>query len=255
MADLAVLALLLVNWVVAFAYFAPTALSGRISLYRRPTIGLALWFGFFVASVLALAVAALLACYSIFATWTELQATRVGSDRWFEALVVSFAPWLVLAFAGIAAGLANQRLEGLFQPENRITPGLLGARQVGSFDGFRVLELPLEFVYLGSSATERAVVQTSGARLALSKQEMLACYQHEAAHLRGHHAKIAASLTVPLAAFGWLAVTRAMTKEVSLLLELLADKSVGDKFALSAAIAKVSSPDNETSWRLIALRE
>jgi Zn-dependent protease with chaperone function len=255
LADLAVSALLLVNWVVAFAYFAPTALSGRISLYRRPTLGLALWFGFFVASVLALTAAALLACYSIFATWAELQATRVGSDRWFEALVFSFAPWLVLAFAGIAAGLANQRLEGLFQPENRITPGLLGARHVSSFDGFRVLELPLEFVYLGSSATDQAILQTTGARCALSREELLACYQHEAAHLKGHHSKITASLTVPVAAFGWLAVTRAMTKETSLFLELLADKSVSDKLALRTALAKVGSPDNETSWRLKVLGE
>ena len=240
---------------VAFAHFAPTALVGRMSIYKRPRIGLILWIGLFASSVLAFTAALSIACLSIFSTWTQLQATRIGSDRWVEALVVSFAPWLVLAFAGVATALANQKLEGLFDRANRIQPGLLAATRVGEFAGFKVLELPLDFAYIGASTADRAIVQTTGARSTLTPSELTACYEHEAAHLKGGHAKITQLIALATQTLGAFAVTRALGAEVSLLLELLADSRVKNTAALNSALEKLGGSDREAKARLRLLSE
>jgi Zn-dependent protease with chaperone function len=253
LANQAALSLLLVNWVVAFAYFAPTALSGRRFIYRRPSFGIALWLTLFATSVLAFASALLVACYSVFTTWTNLQQTRVGSDLWLEALVVSFAPWLVLAFAGIATALVNQKLDGIFDHSLRVAPTLMGAKRVGEVSGYAVMELPLDFVYIGSTATERVIVQTRGVRELLSPEELQACQQHEVAHLRLRHGRISAFVSLASQLLGGFAVTRAMNSELSLLLELVADSKVEDKPALKLALQKFVDGDREVGVRLAVL--
>lgn len=255
MANQGVLALLLANWVVAFAYFAPTALTGRRFLYRHHRIGLTVWFGFFASSALAFIAALSLACYSVFATWTNLQQTRIGSDSWLEALIVSFAPWLVLAFAGVATALVNQKLDGVFDHSHRVAPALMGAKKVDEFDGFAVLELPLDFVYLGSSSVDRSILQTRGAREALTIEELLVCHQHEAAHLRLRHGRISAAIALIGTLLGGFAATRAMSSEVSVLLELSADSKVSNKRALTSALKKIESGDRESQIRLALLSE
>ena len=255
MANQGVLALLLANWVVAFAYFAPMALTGRRFLYRHHRLGLAVWFGFFASSALAFIAALFLACYSVFETWTNLQQTRIGSDTWLEALIVSFAPWLVLAFAGVATALVNQKLDGVFDHSHRVAPALLGAKKVAEFDAFDVLELPLDFMYLGSSSVDRSILQTRGAREALTSQELKVCHQHEAAHIRLRHGRIAATIALINTLLGGVAATRAMTTEVSVLLELSADSRVSNKPALVSALKKIGSGDRESLIRLSLLSE
>jgi hypothetical protein len=255
LANQAVLSLLLVNWVVAFAYFAPTALTNRKFLYQNPKIGLAIWATLFVSSIMAAALALGLACYSVFITWTNLQETRIGSDSWLEALVVSFAPWLVLAFAGIATALVNQKLEGVFSSAHKVSPALMGAKQVGEFEGFAVLELPLDFAYLGSRATDRTILQTRGARKKLTIGELQVCHRHEVAHLRMRHGRVVAAVALANQLLGSFAVTRAMSAEVSLLIELVADSAVEDKETLSRALHKLGSRDREAQIRIAVLAE
>lgn len=253
MANQTLLSLSLANWVVAFAYFSPLALVNRDFMYRRPALGLWLWLSLFFASVAALVAAIGIACWSVFETWAKLNSTALGSDRWFEALLISFSPWLVLALAGVVTALANQKLEGLFVRTNRPDPVTLGAIQVSSFGGFPVLELPVAFAYVGSSATSRSILVASGTRQLLNAAELEACFEHEAHHLRAHHGRLTALLSLAMHSIGSFAATQAMVSEASLLIELAADSSVVDTEALKGALRKIGGNDRETRVRLSLL--
>lgn len=244
------LTLIAIDWVVAFAYFAPLALVGRATLYKMPKLGIVLWLFLFVVSVLCAALAFGLAAYSVFETWLQIDQRPAGTKQWIEVLVTSFAPWLTLAVAGILVALADQKLEGFFGASRRVTPGLLGGIVVGRFDNYTIIELPLPILYVGSSHKDRAILQTTGASGILTESELSACYQHEAAHLRGRHAPLLGVLNLVRHTLGIFAVTKAMVSEVGLLVELLADSKVADRTALTSALRKIGKMDRELRIRL-----
>lgn len=250
MANNALLVLLLTSWVVDFAHAAPVILPGRNWIYRRPNLGLALWFGLFIASVLAAIAAVMIAVTSIFATWLELQSAKVGDSDWIFTLAISFAPWLILAIGGILLAVINNKFERVFRESPRITPGLLGGKEVGRVAGFRIIELPLDFVYLGSSYADNAVIQTRAAIRELSQAELKACIDHEVAHLRSRHGLIVQALAFVQQALGVFGASKVMVNEVRVLIELAADRKVTDKTATRSALLKLDGAQMSRETRL-----
>jgi Zn-dependent protease with chaperone function len=251
LADLGLVTLVLIEWVVGFTYLSPLVLVGREWLYRRPNLGIFLWLGLFSISFLASVSAIAIALVSVFENWLALRQGVRGSDGWFELVFSSFAPWVVLAFGGILASLANQRIESLFALDERVDPGLLGGQAVGEISGFQIVELPVSFAYVGSSWKERAVIQTVGARNTLSAGELESCLQHEVAHLRFRHVQLLATATVLNRLLGAFAASKAMLTELTLLAELSADRSVDDSHALRSALFKLNPKrSRELSIRL-----
>ncbi len=257
MANNALLVLLLTSWVVDFAHAAPVILPGRRWIYRHPNLGLCLWFGLFIASVIAAAAAVVIAVLSVFATWLELQRTGVGESDWVLALTVSFAPWLILAFGGILLALVNTKLERAFQEAPRVELGLLGGKEVGRVSGFRIIELPLEFNYLGSSYSDKAVIRTKGSVRELSESELQACTEHEVAHLKARHGLMLRALAFVQQSLGVFGASRVMANEVRVLIELAADRKVEDRVAARSALLKLvgEKPDREARLRLAFLGE
>jgi Zn-dependent protease with chaperone function len=201
----------------------------------------------FLASLTAIGIA----LYSVVATWLTLGQTRAGSADWLQALLASFAPWLILAGGGILASIANRKIEGIFANESTRIPVLNQMTRVGEISGFQIVELPIDYAYIGASASEKLVVQTTGLRDILTPVELAACQRHEAAHLQKHHARIVGAAFFLNRLLGVFAASKAMLTELQLLSELEADNAAGDNTSLMSALEKMNAhPSRETSVRL-----
>lgn len=235
---------------------APTVMMRARVFYRHPTFGVISWLSLFAFGALAAAFAVFLAVWSVFETWLVL-GNEKEPVNWFEAISVAFAPWVLLAVGGISIALVNDRLADLFAPEVRVDLSALGGRPVAKHLGYSVVELPLPIAHIGSSSRERVILQTSGARTLLSEAELLASWQHEAAHLRLHHGRVTAVVNLVDVLFKRFAATQALKREVTLLLELIADRAVTDRTSAATALAKLrgGTPEREVQIRLVHLAE
>ncbi|MCX8528554.1 MAG: M48 family metalloprotease [Rhodoluna sp.] len=251
MANLGLITLVLIEWVVGVTYLSPLALVGRVWLYRRPKLGISLWLGLFSLSFLASLGAVLLALWSVFENWLVLRQGVTSSVGWVHLLMSSLAPWAALALGGILASVANHRIGSLFDSERHSPPTLLGGQRVGELDGFQVIELPISFAYVGSSWRDRSIVQSKGARDSLTPTELESCLRHEVAHLRFRHVQILTTATVLNRLFGTLTASKAMLTELNLLVELAADRAVENKSALRSSLLKLDPlPSRELAIRL-----
>ncbi len=98
------LLLVLIEYVLLVSTAAPFILVNRFT--KTPSVGIAVWFTLFFTAMAAAVLAVGIAIWSIVETYLLLQTK---TDIWL-ILAVSFAPWLLLAFAGILLALSNQRL-------------------------------------------------------------------------------------------------------------------------------------------------
>ncbi|MFM1766655.1 MAG: hypothetical protein RIR81_36, partial [Actinomycetota bacterium] len=103
------LLLVLIEYVLLISTAAPLLLVNRFS--KAPNVGIAVWFTLFFTAMAAAILSFGIAAWSIIETYYLLQTTTDVA----LILAVSFAPWLLLAFAGILLALSNQRLEPLFR--------------------------------------------------------------------------------------------------------------------------------------------
>jgi Zn-dependent protease with chaperone function len=225
--------------VVAFTYFSPLALTGRIALYRRPQLGITLWLGLFAVSVIAAIAALGVAVASIFQTWFSLHRQSLRPDDLVSVLVSSFMPWVALAVGGILISLVNMRIEPLLDKQKAPNLNLSGGLPVDTCEGFDVFELPVDVAFIGAAAKDRAIIRTRGARTALTPKELEACQRHEAAHLRLRHARVLSFANLTNRLLGVFSASRAMLRELSVLIELVADKNAKDPVSLTRALAKL----------------
>lgn len=211
---------LLVEWVILVTTAAPLALAGRFR--SRPTIGIALWFAAFLSAGLATVGALALGVWSIIQTWLSLSTNPAGSEAWLGALAISFAPWLILALAGISIALVNLRIEPLVNSARATEPILEASiRPVANFFGRSVFEIDVP-VALAVTSKGRIILSSNLTAL-LTEDERGAVLWHELGHLKLRHnllkglARFIALLSPKLAA------SKALLVELDLLAELAAD--------------------------------
>ena len=227
-----------IEWVILVTTIAPIVLVGRFD--SRPRLGLTLWFGTLLSSGLAAAIALSIAISSIFSTYAKLLESPFGSTDWQSTLLVSFAPWLILAISGIALALINQRLEPLFSIARDSKPLLdAAAKPWMTFEGYEVctIELP---IFMAATARGRILISKVAAE-ALDELELRAVLWHEVGHIRGRHNALKQLASLVRLLSPWLTVSRALVLEVDRLVEIDADrfavKRVGEK-ALSETRAR-----------------
>ena len=209
-----------IEWVILVTTLAPVILVGRFN--SRPKLGLSFWFGFLLSSGLATALAVGIAVSTVFETYAKLHQSRVGSQDWLSAILVSFSPWLILAISGIALALINQRLEPLVSVARESKPLLDAAsRPRMIFQGHPVatVELPIMMaaVSRGQIIISRLALET------LSEPELDAVLWHEIGHIRGRHNELKTLAGFVRVLSSWLTATQAMVFEVNRLVELDAD--------------------------------
>ena len=209
-----------IEWVILVTTLAPVVLVGRFD--ARPRLGITLWFGSLLSSGLAAAMALAVAFTSVFSTYVKLLETPFGSADWQSTLVVSFAPWLILAISGIALALINQRLEPLIIVARESKPLIdAAAKPWMTFEGHEVstIEVP---IFLAATARGRILISKIAAE-ALDELELQAVLWHEVGHIRGRHNALKQLASLVRLLTPWLTASKALVLEVDRLAEFDAD--------------------------------
>jgi Zn-dependent protease with chaperone function len=210
------------EWVVLVTTLAPVLYPGKKFMRTHPRTALAIWFGTLLSAGLAMALALGIAVLSIYDTWVTLEANPAGSQNWFLALLVSFAPWVMLAVTGVSIALINLRIEPLIASSKSITPILnLTKRAHSKFAGVKVSSVDLPFAY--AFTDRREIVISNFALERLSGVELDAVLWHELGHLKHRHffiKKLASSIR---AISPTLSASKALMAEVEVLCETAAD--------------------------------
>lgn len=259
MPDLLVALPLLIEWVLIVTITTPFALVDSPFVYTHPRFGIAMWFAAFTSSAGAMLAAIGLAVWSVFETYATLQ--RVDSvENVFLSIILSFAPWVLLALGGISLALITQRLEPLGNGEAEAPNSISGGSTIRIHRGVRVVvvDLPVVLVFsLGRSTTsaDAQIVVTRQTFAQLTEVELDAVLDHEFYHLKARHplwngiVKVLALLT------SRLLTTRLMTREIELLLELAADRYAAKQngsVAVASALRKLlgSNTSRQAKHRL-----
>jgi Zn-dependent protease with chaperone function len=149
------------------------------------------------------------------------------------SLLVAAATFLALARALLLQGLAVRR--GRVRQRQLID---LLVRRRDSLRGAHILEhdIPLAYCVPGGGGH---IVITTAAVAALDERQMTAVLAHEHAHLDGRHDVILFGADVAAAAFPWSRFFRRARRELSLLVEMLADDEASrrsDRTTLATAL-------------------
>lgn len=209
------LLLVLIEYVLLISTAAPFLLVNRFS--KSPSIGIAVWFTLFFTAMAAAILSFGIAAWSIIETYYLLQTTTDIA----LILAVSFAPWLLLAFAGILLALSNQRLEPLFRAAKEFDQlAKLARREVEIFHRAKVYELEIP----GFIAITRGYeIYLSKAVFSLPKQQLEAILWHEYGHIRLGHQRLKRFTHLMMQLTPWFVVSKAFSAEVARLCEVAAD--------------------------------
>ena len=210
------LLILLLEWTLLVTVAAPMFFAGRFR--RFPTLGIYLWLASLLSSILATFGAFLLAGYSVFTTYQNLEA---GDDLGF-VLVASFAPWVLLGLAGVLIAVGNQRLAPLFE----VLPELgdlesLGGRYIMNYRRARIVELEIPGYF---ALTRKNTIYLSMAVFELPSRQLDAILRHEYGHIKLGHGRIKKVAYLIYQLLPWVVASRALKREVDVLCELAADK-------------------------------
>jgi Zn-dependent protease with chaperone function len=232
---------LAIEWIILVTTLAPLLLPKRFD--ARPQLGIAVWFTTFLSAGLASLLAVGIAIWAYSDTLIALNSNAIGDEKWYLALIVSFAPWLALAIGGITLALINIKLEPMFEAAREIVPLLdLGKQPLLNFMGTPVSVVQLPFAY--ALATNREIIISQFAVDHLSKDELDAVLWHELGHLKSKHFALKKLARLIGALSSRLAASRSMVAEVQRLCEISAD---------NYALKKVTAPTLRLARKLFEI--
>lgn len=210
-----------IEWVILVTTLAPLVLIGRFNNF--PRMGLAVWFTALLSAGVAVVIALGIAVGSVITTYLTLVANPVGTESWLLALAASFAPWIILAIAGISLALVNQRIAPMIALANQTAPLLAAAaKPIREFAGLPVRSIQLSIMV--AAAHRNSILISTAALESLDEAELEAVLWHEVGHIRGRHNQLKQLASLVLALSPWLAASRALVTEVERLAELEADR-------------------------------
>ena len=218
-----------IEWVILVTTLAPLVLIGRFNNF--PRMGLAIWFTALLSAGVAVVIALAVAVGSVITTYLTLVANPVGTESWLLALAASFAPWLILAVAGISLGLVNQRVAPMIALANQAAPLLTAAaKPVREFAGLPVRSIQLPIMV--AAAHRGSILVSTEALASLSDAELEAVLWHEVGHIRGRHNQLKQLAGFVLLLSPWLAASRALVAEVERLAEVDADRFAAKRVSI-----------------------
>jgi beta-lactamase regulating signal transducer with metallopeptidase domain len=156
-----------------------------------------------------------------------------GSWVHLVSLIIAAGTSLALLYALIKSGRAVRR--GRVRQRDLLD---LLVRQRDSRSGAHILEHAIPLAYCVPGGGGRVVV-TTAAVAALDDRQLTAVLAHEHAHLDGRHDLILFGAEVASCAFPWSSFFRHARRELSLLVEMLADDEASrrsDRTALATAL-------------------
>ena len=231
------------EWVIFVTTLAPVLYPGKKFMRNHPRTGLAIWFSTLLSAGIATVMALVIAIWSIYDTWILLEANPAGSQNWFLALLVSFAPWVMLAVTGVSIALINLQIEPMIVAAKHTQP-MLGAatKPVMNFMGAEVVEVQLPIALAMASRSQILISNTL--RQPATDEQLEAVLWHELAHLKQNHFALKALAAFVRLLSPWLATSKALVAEVHELCEIAADQ---------AALKKVSEPTLRSAHSLFKI--
>ena len=257
--DLVALIPLLLEWVMLISIAAAATFSDNKWFYKNPTIGIVLWFTSFASAGVAIITALAIAFFSAFQTWLTKSSLTPTDNLWSVALT-SFVPWLILGASGISLALVTQRMERFLevtkQPNSRLLESIVPAfyhRSVAVVVVPSSEPLALSIGW-GRRSDDARIIISEGLRDGLSALELAAVLDHEYCHLEKQHsvARIA-SRVIRFLSFR-IITSRLLDREISLLLELAADKYSSMRNSKQAMIGVLSKISQEPIDRELRIR-
>ena len=232
---------LAIEWIILVTTLAPLLLPKRFD--ARPQLGIAVWFATFLSAGLASLLAVGIAIWAYSDTLIALNSNAIGDEKWYLALIVSFAPWLALAIGGITLALINIKLEPMFEAAREIVPLLdLGKQPLLNFMGTPVSVVQLPFAY--ALATNREIIISQFAVDHLSKDELDAVLWHELGHVKSKHFALKKLARLIGTLSSRLAASRLIVAEAERLCEISAD---------NYALKKVTAPTLRLARKLFEI--
>lgn len=211
---------LAIEWVILVTTLAPLILVGRFS--KRANVGILVWFATLLSAGFAMLVAIGVSFWGYTQTVQSLNDSEFGSQNWWLELLLSFAPWIVLAVGGVTLALVNQRIEPMLNTATAVTPLLnLSKVPMRSFFGVPVSTVELPFAY--ALATGSEILLSSFVIDHLSKAELEAVLWHEYYHVRRKHFWLKSLARVIRVLSPRIAASRALVSEIDKLIEYSAD--------------------------------
>lgn len=231
------------EWVILVTTLAPVFYPGRKFMRTRPRTALAIWFGTLLSAGIATVMALVVAVWSIYDTWVLLEANPAGSQNWFAALLISFAPWVMLAVTGVSIALINLRIEPMVVAAKDTEPQLgLALKPVMNFMGVEVSEVQLPIAL--AMANRSQILISSTLRQTATDEQLEAVLWHELAHLKQNHFELKALAAFVRLLSPRLAASKALVAEVHELCEIAADQ---------AALKKVNEPTLRSAHSLFTI--
>lgn len=203
---------------VAISILVPTALPGRFS--SRPQLGILVWLTSFAVAITTVVVAVTMAIWIAATEYLALSKVDLAHTNLPSVILASFAPWLLLALAGISLVLANGRLQHIGRNEAELSARLEVAARSFDWQGVRVLVTPVAVPLAG---VMRGRVIISEPVDALPPPQRDAVLWHELAHIRLKHGAVRTLSRLVTRLFPKVSAALAMRSELDRLSELAAD--------------------------------
>lgn len=207
---------LLIEFLLLVSIASPLWFAGRFS--KRPNLGILTWLILFKLSLLAGIAAVVIAVGFVFESYFDLQA----GDDLGQTLLISFAPWLLLAFGGVLLAITNLRLAPYFESRSKsLDLDELSVSTDQVFEGAPVQELRVPGFF---AIAKDGRIYLSTDALALERPLVEAVLWHELGHIRLGHQQLRALARFANTLLPWFLVSSVFNHELHRLGELAADK-------------------------------
>lgn len=203
---------------VAVTILAPAILPGRFG--NRPQLGILTWLLGFTVGFISAVIAASAVIWIAVAEYLNLFNTSIAETNIPQVLAASFAPWLLVATAGVTLVLANSRLQNQSESLSEMRTELANTAERVSWQRVSVLVLPLQ-VPLAGVLHRNILISKSVDELPPQIRE--AVLWHELAHIRLGHGQVRNLARVVTRLMPGVLAARTMRAELDRLTEIAAD--------------------------------
>lgn len=212
-----------VELTILITTIAPLALFGRFS--KRPNLGIAVWLSSFLVAFAATATALIIAVWSVFDTWRELES---HSQPLWHTILFSVAPWIMLGLAGISMAFVAQKIEPIRESRKsmQVNPEI-PSTFLRIFHGIQVrqIEVPAWIAFTQGNGRKSVIYVSSKLPQKLAPDELTALLWHERAHAMKFHNWVKAVASLIRTLGGVMLASKVLTAEIERLCELSADLS------------------------------
>jgi len=171
-------------WILLVSLLARTLFPNRFSDF--PRLGLTVWFGALLSSILAATTALFSLGYAYFYSLSRVSAAKFGDQDWIANFLLSFVPWAALAVFGVILTLINLRIEEpVVQGRDLQKSFNLAKKFLKDFEGVKVFVIALPFNY--ALASHKDIIVSERLLESLTTEELEAVLWHELGHIRGKH--------------------------------------------------------------------